>query len=77
MLEGMCVKTMVFTRPIYFAMYAASGYEKALSTVAQKKKMLAAVSDISETLEATRLPVTIVRQSRRRDASRLNSAASL
>src|SRR3954454_19116807 len=47
MLEGMCVNTIVFTRPNRFARRAATGYENALSTFDQKKKTPAEASDMS------------------------------
>jgi hypothetical protein len=76
MLDGICVKTIVLTRPKRFPSQAATGYEKAVRIFDQKKKALAAVSDRSKRSN---------NHSARRDwttkppanESRLNRAASL
>src|SRR5262249_21364650 len=75
-LDGIWVNTMVLMRPIRPAIRAATGWEKALNTPAQKKNTLAADRDSSNFSNS---------HSARRDwtmkppanASRLNSAASL
>ena len=76
MLDGMWVNTMVLTRPIRRASQPASGYDKALSTLVQKKNRLAADSEMPKRLNShsassdctTKPPA---------NASRLNNAASL
>ena len=76
MLEGMCVNTMVLTRPMRLAIQAATGKEKAPSVLDQKKNNPAADSDRSNRSNsqstssdwATKPPAK---------ASMLNSAASL
>src|ERR1700731_2575825 len=75
-LEGMWVKTMVFTSPNRLESDAATGKEKAERTPGQKKNKLAAESDKVNRSNnhransdwTTKLPAK---------ASRLNSAASL
>src|SRR4030081_1673923 len=75
-LAGMCVNTIVLTRPKRFPRRAATGYENAASTLDQKKKALAAPSDRlnrsnshSANSDWTTKPLA--------NASRLNRAASL
>src|SRR4051794_15371163 len=48
MLEGMCVNTMVLTRPMRRDSQAATGNEKAPSRLVQKKNRLAASSERSK-----------------------------
>src|SRR5262245_20953906 len=75
-LDGMWVKTIVLMRPKRFESQAATGYETALKILVQKKKTLAAESDMSKRMKShsaksdctTKPPA---------NASRLNSTASL
>src|ERR1700704_2464055 len=75
-LEGMWVKTMVFTSPNRLESDAATGKEKAESTPDQKKNRLAAESDRSNRSNNQRANSDCTTKPPAK-ASRLNSAASL
>ncbi len=75
-LDGMCVNTIVLTRPIRFAMRTATRYEAAVRMPVQKNSVPAAASDSekvwyshSASIDCTTKPPP--------NASRLKSAASV
>src|SRR6202022_2789010 len=75
-LEGMCVKTMVFTSPNRLESEAATGKRKREGTPDQKKNRLAAESDRSNRSNNQRAKSDWTTKPPAK-ASRLNSAASL
>ncbi len=76
MLAGMCVNTMVLTRPMRRDSHAATGKEKAESTPDQKKKTPASASDRSNRSNSHSASSDWTTNPPAK-ASRLNSAASL
>ena len=76
MLEGMCVNTIVLTRPKRCPSRAATGYEKAASTFDQKKNALAAASE-SSNRSNSQSAISDWTVKPPANESRLNSAASL
>ena len=76
MLDGICVNTIVLTRPKRLPRRAATGYENAVSTFDQKKNALAAASDRSKRSNSHSASSDWTTKPPAKE-SRLNRAASL